>query len=333
VESNGALHWSERTPLSHHPAFATDDPEIAMAGGTALLAPHRLRLPAGADGFAARVNARRWKEVMLAYFSYGTELQVLARPLADIYAVNLPLTGHADVRYRGTEVHSSPNSAVVFSPTEESSMRWSADHTVLCVTIERQPLERHLARMLGRQMEGAIEFVPEMPLRSHGMSWGGVIQLLIDVAERTAAGQSALLTAELEVSVMTTLLLTQPHNYSAELLDERPAAPARIVRRAIEVMRSVPRAGLTVPMVAERVGVSERSLQKAFRRELSSSPSEQLREVRLDGARRDLVALASDQRSVSQVAADWGFVHLGRFAATYRRRFGENPSQTLRGRF
>jgi AraC-like DNA-binding protein len=33
---------------------------------------------------------------------------------------------------------------------------------------------------------------------------------------------------------------------------------------------------------------------------------------------------------VSDAALDSGFVHLGRFAVAYRRRYGESPSETLR---
>jgi AraC-like DNA-binding protein len=35
--------------------------------------------------------------------------------------------------------------------------------------------------------------------------------------------------------------------------------------------------------------------------------------------------------TISSVAARWGFVHPGRFAAAYRRRFGVSPSATVRG--
>ncbi len=34
--------------------------------------------------------------------------------------------------------------------------------------------------------------------------------------------------------------------------------------------------------------------------------------------------------SVTGIALDWGFAHLGRFSVEYRERFGECPSQTLR---
>ena len=36
----------------------------------------------------------------------------------------------------------------------------------------------------------------------------------------------------------------------------------------------------------------------------------------------------SSTRSVTEVALDHGFMHLGRFSEAYRKRFGELPSQT-----
>ena len=38
-----------------------------------------------------------------------------------------------------------------------------------------------------------------------------------------------------------------------------------------------------------------------------------------------------DETTVAEIARTWGFGHLGRFSATYRSRFGELPSESLRG--
>ena len=43
--------------------------------------------------------------------------------------------------------------------------------------------------------------------------------------------------------------------------------------------------------------------------------------------RADLVA-ASPERTVTQIANDWGYVNLGALAGIYRARFGELPSHT-----
>jgi AraC-like DNA-binding protein len=289
-----------------------------------------MELPTGAGEFHARVNAQLWPHVMLSFFSYGTEVQVNPgdAPFPVFYGVNLPLSGNADVSQRGAQVQSSADTASVLSGAPSSRMRWSPDYTVLCVKIEPTALEQHLSRMSGRRVDRPIEFELGMPLRSSGTAWTGVIQMLIDFAERSA-DPPPLLTAEVESTVMTTLLLTQPHNYS-EVLLMQPSVPGRIVTAAIEVMRSDVAAGLTVAEIAERTGVSERSLQMSFRRQLGVSPTEYLRGLRLDEARRELLAAPADGKSVSRVAVSWGFSNLGRFAAKYHHRFGEYPSQTAR---
>lgn len=322
------LHWSGRHPLSAQPAFATDNPEAALASAINLLGPHRMDLPGGTAEFSALVNARSWPNMMLSFFSYGTEVQVDSGDAPLFYGVNLPVTGHADVSQRGARAQASPETASVLSGTPSSRMRWSPDYTVLCVKIEPAALERHLSRMTGRRTDRPIEFELAMPLRASGAAWTGVIQMLLDFAERSA-DPPPLLTAEVESTVMTTLLLTQPHNYSEALLAQ-PTAPGRVVATAIELMRSDVAASLTIAEIAERTGVSERSLQLSFRRQLGVSPRDYLRDLRLDAARRELLAGPADGTSVSRIAATLGFSNLGRFAARYRCRFGEYPSQTVR---
>ncbi len=81
----------------------------------------------------------------------------------------------------------------------------------------------------------------------------------------------------------------------------------------------------TAGELAVSLGVSRRALEQAFRSALGVSPSRYLRGVRLNRARR---ALRRDRLSVTEAALDHGFAHLGRFAADYRRLFGELPSQT-----
>ncbi len=54
-----------------------------------------------------------------------------------------------------------------------------------------------------------------------------------------------------------------------------------------------------------------------------------LREVRLDGVRRALIA-APEGATVASIAEQWGYANLGAFAARFRERFGEYPSALLR---
>ncbi len=55
-----------------------------------------------------------------------------------------------------------------------------------------------------------------------------------------------------------------------------------------------------------------------------------LKQKRLEAARRTLLTAEPLTTSVTEVATQWGFFHLGRFARDYRQLFGELPSETLK---
>ena len=81
----------------------------------------------------------------------------------------------------------------------------------------------------------------------------------------------------------------------------------------------------TVADLCVLTGASERTLQTGFKERLGVSPKTFINAVRLNGARRELQTAAR----VGDVANQWGFWHMGQFAADYRKMFLELPSETL----
>ena len=82
--------------------------------------------------------------------------------------------------------------------------------------------------------------------------------------------------------------------------------------------------------MAHFAGVSIRSLQDGFKKYVGMSPTDYLRNVRLNRVREELLAERSFDSSIADIAFRWGFTHLGRFAKLYHERFGELPSETIR---
>ena len=80
--------------------------------------------------------------------------------------------------------------------------------------------------------------------------------------------------------------------------------------------------------LCETFDVSRRTLHRAFMDVLSIPPIAYLRRKRLDEVRAALL-MADLGATVADLARAHGFLELGRFAGTYRRTFGELPSQTL----
>jgi AraC family ethanolamine operon transcriptional activator len=107
----------------------------------------------------------------------------------------------------------------------------------------------------------------------------------------------------------------------------RVAARKRLVDRACELMLSHTDEPLSMLEVCQRVGASRRKLNYCFQDVLGTNPVKYLRAVRLNGVRREL---RQGRAAVQDVAARWGFWHMGQFSRDYKQQFGELPSVTLR---
>ena len=89
--------------------------------------------------------------------------------------------------------------------------------------------------------------------------------------------------------------------------------------------------GYSVSDLCEATNTSERTLQYAFRKILGMTPIEYLIRLKLHRARQDLQKADAESTTVSRIAVNWGFWHLGEFSIAYRKCFDEMPSQTLSG--
>ncbi|MGG5821279.1 helix-turn-helix domain-containing protein [Falsiroseomonas sp. HW251] len=104
------------------------------------------------------------------------------------------------------------------------------------------------------------------------------------------------------------------------------------LHRAIAFLRTDLGRPLIGRELARAAGLPERTLRAHFRRFLGVSAQQWLHKARLTAIREALLAPQANE-TVGAAATRFGIAHLARFAADYRRRFGEPPSATLeRGR-
>lgn len=87
---------------------------------------------------------------------------------------------------------------------------------------------------------------------------------------------------------------------------------------------------LNVGQLAERLGVSERTMYYAFSNQLGISPYQYMLLRRLSQIRTRLLKEEKRPGIITRVATEAGFDHFGRMSKMYRRHFGETPTQTLR---
>ena len=76
--------------------------------------------------------------------------------------------------------------------------------------------------------------------------------------------------------------------------------------------------------------MSQRTLEYAFDERFGVTPKAFLLTYRLNMVRKELRSSDHSTTKVVDIANDYGFWHMGRFAANYYQLFQELPSDTLR---
>ena len=98
----------------------------------------------------------------------------------------------------------------------------------------------------------------------------------------------------------------------------------------LEFIRGHDQEPLQVVDLCNYMKVSERGLQVLFKSKLGMTPKAYLTGRRMYGAHRALWCSDPSSSGVSDVMNEWGYWHMGNFAAYYRKMFGELPSETLK---
>ena len=157
-----------------------------------------------------------------------------------------------------------------------------------------------------------------------------------DIRATPAGGVSMLyfsygVATEYEELVLSMLLLDHEHSSSDSVHSQIPALPGKAMRAAVRYIEEHYMQPLTAALLAEASYVGERTLYEGFQREFGITPMAYVRRFRLERAREALIAATPDDgATVAEISLSHGFGHLGRFAASYRERYGESPSETLR---
>ena len=323
-----------RTAIEHPTAGRVEqvrsrDRDQARDLVAAYFTPHGLHVVGSPADFDVRLRTRRTSSITLGDLRYGTEVIIRPTRSPTYYKINIPVRGCSVSVFGTDEVESYPGQAAVLTPVETFAMRWRSDCDLLTVSISTEVVERTLEAVLGYPPEEAVRFAVRFDVRTGaGLRWLRSVAMLRDALDE---GAPDLVVRPMEDLIVGQLLTAQPHSFTARLSGApRPARP-RTLARVIQRIEADPAASHTLSELARTAGTSVRSLQAAFADHLGMSPSAYVRRVRLARAHQELLAAQrGDGRSVADIAYQWGFGHVPRFAATYRERYGVPPSQTLR---
>jgi AraC-like DNA-binding protein len=247
-----------------------------------------------------------------------------------MYQVTLPVGTSSAAVGSGTSSAATPGSFVVYRPEDVIDVRRPAGPR-LTVMIKRHALEEALADAVGRPVTSQVDFRLNLASRTAAVrSWMSLVWMLTaQLFQPGSVVQRPIVGMPFADTVIRGLLMSSTHPYRAALIGEATELPPRAIREAIDIIEAEPHEPLTVATLAARSHCSVRSLQLGFSH-IGTTPMAYLRDVRLRRARQELRESDPTRETVGSIAARWGFSNLGRFAAAYAYRYGENPAATLR---
>lgn len=273
------------------------------------------RFPASGD-FHGRTSLRRtesyqlvgWESDAVTYFRSARLIRT--DPDHD-YRLLVPITGTLAFRHGDDTGSLPPGSGCLVSTDEPFEMSMCEGSHGLIVTIAREDIRHRLNRR-------------EPPPRPLNLSTG--IGGVAGAVAGTLYTERAALTDHQFDTVAEQLV----DLLCMQILGEPPSAPAQLAQLEVSARRYIrTHAGdpeLTGARVAAALGWSLRQLQLAFS-QAGTTPSEVIREQRLQIARDRLRNPAYRQRSVADIGADLGFGSASSFTKAFRRRFHTTPGQ------
>ncbi|MEH6558911.1 MAG: helix-turn-helix domain-containing protein [Oceanicoccus sp.] len=223
---------------------------------------------------------------------------------------------------------SAARSLILFPPAEDSHSVYTGDlkyvslaapKAKLLSLADKQELRLRQADIVTPQSIPASDALLSSVLRLHSLIGG-----LEDRADGNALDD---LVEETLCAALDNLTVTGADN----AIESRQHHYEVVVRQCWEYVDSNKTKALTVKNLADTCGVTRITVHRAFLTVLGTPPSEFIRAIKLSGFREELLASYCSQKiTVTELAGDWGFDHLGRLSTYYQRAFGELPSETLR---
>lgn len=318
--------------VSKLPTFESSDPDKTRDFVSQIFCAHRFDVLGRDLSFDATISHVRAGRLSFNSFSYGAKVSIDPGCLDGFYLLQMVIEGEEILRYGNREFQLHPGLIAVIGPDVMLKKTSPAGTRKLLIRIDRSLLEQTCAQHLGHSLRKPLDFQVELPLgSSQGHNLASLMAFLSDqVSLKDSMYRSPLMLANLEHMVATSLLLSQQSNYYDELSSPVPGISPGFVKRVADYIETYADQPLTVDDLAAYAGVSTRSLFAGFKKYRNTTPMALLRYVRMKRAHADLLAPKTADATVTEVALNWGFAHLGRFTAEYKKAFGESPSETLR---
>ncbi|TAH50943.1 MAG: AraC family transcriptional regulator [Betaproteobacteria bacterium] len=286
---------------------------------------HRIRLPGTADP-AAGLRHRKAGLIDLCRISYGGAVRVVSTGLSDVYHLQIILRGHCRYEISRQSHEFSSGDILLLNPDDPIDLTYSEDCEKFILKLPASLLDDVCAEQGWLKPREGIKFIPIRYQLHEIESLMSLLALLCQEAESTDG--TAQIFGHYNWIVANKLLTLLKHNIRREFPTLQSCSFERLVQYIDENIKR----DIAVEELARVSHMSLRSLYLLFERYADTTPKNYIKRRKLERIHATLIDPTNATRSVTAVALDYGFTHLGRFSECYKAAFGILPSDSLKRR-
>ncbi|MCQ4327318.1 AraC family transcriptional regulator [Stutzerimonas stutzeri] len=303
--------------------FERADPHAVSEYVNQHVGSHCIRLPRTGSPQAS-LSHRTFGKLDLCRISYGGSVHVSSPALETIYHLQLLQRGHCLWKGNGQEHYFTPGELLLINPDDPVDLTYSDDCEKLIVKLPASVLQTACSENHWQAPSSGVRFTNN---RYNLQQLEGFDSLLGLICQEAEAEQSVPQIQEQYSRIIAgKLLFMLANNVRREPLGDSCPSFGRISDYIDEHLKK----DISVEQLAELANMSLRSLYMLFERKVGTTPKSYIRQRKLEQIHGRLSDPSAKVRNITEIAMDYGFLHLGRFSESYKSTFGELPSDTLR---
>lgn len=286
---------------------------------------HCIHLPKTSSPQAS-LNHRKFASLDLCRISYGGSVHVTSPALETIYHLQVLLRGNCLWRGHNQEHYLAPGELLLINPDDPVDLTYSADCEKFILKVPTSLLESVCLEQRWLHPAQGVRFLQN---RYTLGELEGFVNLLAMVCMEAEAAEPMFQVQEHYAQIVASKMLSlMKTNVSRAHLSSRGATFEHIVDYIEQHLKQ----DIGSEELALQARMSLRSLYSLFERHARTTPNNYIRLKKLERVHACLSDETCNVRNVTELAMDYGFLHLGRFSQSYRQQFGELPSDTLKRR-
>lgn len=248
---------------------------------------------------------------------------------ADLITVRFVSSGRFQRKNVNNEQSAKAGYAVINNFGDMRSDQASANFESFGGTISRDVLAAGYLALEGKPLVSGLTFEPVVEIATPSLRALRQTFVALHRTMRNNAADLNLTYPLVEEIMVYQLLSAWPQRESSN--PEVRTGSSRQIQFALNYIDSHLSEPITIAEIASAAGISVRSLQHSFRKELGTSPLGYIIDRRLDRTHAD-ICRGGDLVSIKAVASRWGFIHMSEFSRRFKMRFGYLPSQAYQNK-